>query len=90
MGSSGLYAAAGVSALADVDAATIAVTRLGPVEGSWTSPAAAVTLAVVANTLVKLGLAAGLGRGEFRRRVAASLGIMAAVGAAAGLVELLA
>ncbi len=86
LGSSGIYAAAGVSALADVDAATIAVTRLGPSAGSWASPAAAVALAAVANTLVKLGIAAIMGAGAFRRIVAAALGAMAAAGAAAGAV----
>ncbi len=85
-GGSGIYAAAGVSALADVDAATIAVTRLGPSAGSWASPAAAVALAAVANTLVKLGIAAIMGAGAFRRIVAAALGAMAAAGAAAGTV----
>lgn len=85
-GPSGLFAIAGVSAVADVDAATIAVTRNGPGADLWRSAAAAVALAAVVNTLVKLGVAAGMGGGSFRRLVAGALGGMAAVGAAAALV----
>jgi uncharacterized membrane protein (DUF4010 family) len=82
LGSGGMYAAAALSSVADVDAVTIAFSRLGPGDTAWRAPAAAVSLAVVVNTLVKLGLAAGLGRGAFRRHVAWALGIMAVVGAA--------
>lgn len=85
LGTGGMYAAAALSSVADVDAVTIAFSRLGPGETAWRAPAAAVTLAAVVNTLVKLGLAAGLGRGAFRGHVAWALGIMAAVGAAAGV-----
>lgn len=86
MGSSGIYAAAGISAVADVDAATIAVTRMGAQSGDWRGPAAAVSLAAVVNTIVKLGIAIAVGAGVFRRRVVLALGVMAAVGAAAAIV----
>jgi uncharacterized membrane protein (DUF4010 family) len=85
-GSGGTYVAAGLSAVADVDAVTIAFARSGPGQAGWAMPAAAVSVAAVVNTLVKLGIGVGLGAGRFRRYVAASLGAMAAVGAAAGLV----
>ncbi len=85
-GTGGTYAAAGLSAVADVDAVTVAFARLGPGEQAWRVPAAAVTVAAVVNTLVKLGIAVGLGAGRFRRYVAISLGAVAAAGAAAGLV----
>jgi hypothetical protein len=68
-----------------VDAVTIAFSRLGPVADGWRTPAAAVTVAAVMNTLVKLGLGVGLGAGRFRRQVALALGLMAAAGAAAGV-----
>ena len=85
-GAGGTYVAAGLSALADVDAVTIAFSRLGPGDTAWQMPAAAVTVAAVANTLVKLGLGVGMGAGKFRRYVAASLTAMSVVGAAAGLI----
>jgi uncharacterized membrane protein (DUF4010 family) len=85
-GTGGTYAAAGLSALADVDAVTIAFSRLGPGDTLWRVPAAAVTVAAVANTLVKLGIGVGLGAGRFRRYMALSLGSVAVVGAAAGIV----
>jgi len=84
-GAGGTYAAAGLSAIADVDAVTIAFARLGPGSTAWQVPAAAVTVAAVTNTLVKLGIGVGMGAGQFRKYVAISLGAMAVVGAAAGV-----
>ncbi len=86
LGAGGVYAAASLSAVADVDAVTIAFARLGPGDAAWRVPALAVTVAVVTNTLVKLGLAVGLGAGRFRRYVAASLAVMAVVGVIGGIV----
>jgi uncharacterized membrane protein (DUF4010 family) len=85
-GAGGTYAAAALSAVADVDAVTIAFSRSGPGATAWQVPAAAVAVAAVTNTLVKLGIAVGMGTGRFRRYMAVSLGVMAAVGAAAGVV----
>ncbi len=85
LGTGGTYLAAGLSAIADVNAVTIAFSRLGPGDSAWQMPAVAVTVAAVVNTLVKLGLAVGMSGGRFRQEVAASLGAMAVVGAAAGL-----
>jgi uncharacterized membrane protein (DUF4010 family) len=84
-GAGGMLVAAALSALADVDAVSIALVRLGPVAGGWRDTAAAVTVALVVNTLVKLGIAVVLGRGKFRSYVAVALGIMAAAGVLAGV-----
>ena len=72
--------------VADVDAATIAVTRSGPGADLWRGAAAAVAVAAVVNTLVKLGLALGMGAPAFRKPVTVALGGMAAVGAAAAAI----
>ena len=85
-GAGGTYAAAGLSAVADVDAVTIAFSRLGPGDTLWKMPAAAVTVAAVTNTLVKMVIAVAMGSPRFRRYVAISLGATAVLGAAAGLV----
>ena len=85
-GAGGTYAAAGLSAVADVDAVTIAFSRLGPGDTIWKMPAAAVTVAAVTNTLVKMVIAVAMGSPRFRRYVAISLGATAVLGAAAGLV----
>ncbi len=85
LGAGGTYAAASLSAVADVDAVTVAFARLGPGDYAWRVPAAAVTVAAVTNTLVKLGIGLGMGAGRFRRYMAVSLGVVAAVGAGAGL-----
>jgi uncharacterized membrane protein (DUF4010 family) len=84
-GTGGTYAAAGLSAIADVDAVTIAFSRLGPGDSAWRMPAAAVTVAAVANTLVKMGIALATGNPRLRRYVGVSLAASAAVGTAAGL-----
>jgi uncharacterized membrane protein (DUF4010 family) len=83
-GSAGMYVAAALSAIADVDAVTIAFTRLGATHGGWQAPAAAVTIALVTNTLVKMGIAVAAGSVHFRHYVAAALGVMATLGAVAG------
>jgi len=84
-GDGGTYAASALSAVADVDAVTIAFARIGPLADGWRTPAAAVALAAIVNTVVKLGMGVGLGEGRFRRHVAITLGLMAIAGAAAGI-----
>ena len=86
LGQGGIFAVAAVSAAADVDAVTIAFTQLGARDEMWRTPAAAIALAAVINTLVKLGIAWWRGAGSFRPRVTAALGAMAAAGALAAVV----
>ena len=83
-GDGGTYVASALSGIADVDAVTIAFSRLGPMADDWRTPAAAVTLAAVVNTFVKMGLGIGVGGGRFRRHIAVALGLMALVGGATG------
>jgi uncharacterized membrane protein (DUF4010 family) len=83
-GDGGTYAASALSGVADVDAVTIAFSRLGPMADDWRTPALAVTLAAVVNTLAKMGLGIVVGGGRFRRYVAVAFGLMALVGGAAG------
>lgn len=87
-GAGGMFVAAALSAVADVDAVSIALARLGPGPSGWHDPAAAVTLALVVNTLVKLAIAAVMGTDRFRLYVVAALAVMAAAGAAAGIAVL--
>lgn len=84
-GQAGMYLVAAMSALADVDAVTVAFTRLGVSHGDWRGPAAAITIAIVTNTLVKMGIAMAAGATNFRRHVAVALGVMAILSASAGL-----
>ena len=81
VGHAGVFVVAFFSALADVDAPTIAFARSGVIDGSLRTPATAIGIAAVSNTLVKLGLACVLGAGTFRKRVAIALGAMALAGA---------
>jgi uncharacterized membrane protein (DUF4010 family) len=84
-GARGMFVAAALSALADVDAVSIAFARLGSGASGWRDPAAAVSLALVVNTLVKLAIATVMGGRRFRAYVAIALGVMAALGAATGI-----
>ncbi|MFN0008115.1 MAG: MgtC/SapB family protein [Planctomycetota bacterium] len=85
-GESGTLPIAALSSMVDVDAVSIAFVRGGPGSTDWRSPATAVIVAMVTNTVVKLGIGAAIGRGSFRREVALGLGGMAVAGAAAGAI----
>ena len=77
-GPRGIYVAALFSSIVDVDAITIALTRLGPGLDAWRAIAGAITLGLVMNTLVKLGIAIAAGAPQFARRaVTMALGGMA-------------
>ncbi|MGQ4556686.1 DUF4010 domain-containing protein [Halobellus sp. GM3] len=82
-GTSGVYATAFVSGLADVDAMTITLSRLAA-EGT-VSPSVATTgivIAAIANTLVKAALAMFLGTYRLGRLVALVLGVVVLSGVA--------
>jgi uncharacterized membrane protein (DUF4010 family) len=84
LGTAGSFAAAGISGLLDVDAMTIAFARSAPGAGPWRDAAAAITLGVTANTLVKAAIVAVLARGAFRRWVLAGLVLGAVATAGVG------
>ncbi|CAJ0850527.1 hypothetical protein AMST5_00282 [freshwater sediment metagenome] len=71
-GSAGVYALAALSGLADVDAISLSMARHGVQEIGMAPAAAAVLLAIFSNTIVKVGLAWGIG--------GAAMGIRLAVG----------
>ena len=81
LGDNGLFAAAALSGLADVDAITLSVAEQTQAELLLRETgAAAVTIAVVANSVVKTGIAIYSGGWRFGRLVAAGLGAATAVG----------
>jgi uncharacterized membrane protein (DUF4010 family) len=68
LGDAGLYVAAGIAGLSDVDAITLAMADLARGDAQSLSIAArAIVIAVLANTLVKSAMAASLGSAELRR-----------------------
>ena len=68
LGESGLYFAAGLAGLTDVDAITLAMADLARIDAqNLTIAARAIVIAALANTLVKSTLAAGMGSPELRR-----------------------
>jgi uncharacterized membrane protein (DUF4010 family) len=83
-GAAGVYGSAAVLGLVDMDALTISMARLTATGGAPAEVTAlAVTIGVLANTGVKLGMTLGIGRGRFRSLAAAGLAAMAAALAAA-------
>ena len=79
-GAAGLLASGAVLGLTDVDALTVTMARGATAD--VTIAARAVAVGVLSNTLLKLGLALGLGSAAFRRTCGAGL---AAVALASGL-----
>jgi uncharacterized membrane protein (DUF4010 family) len=81
LGTSGLYATAFFSGLADVDAMTITLSKLAA-DGAMSNQVATtgIVIAAVANTAVKVALAFVLGTRELGKLVAVVLGIVAASG----------
>lgn len=84
LGDAGLYLAAGVAGLTDVDAITLAMADLARTEAQNLDVAArAIVVAALANTLVKSALAAGLGSPELRRLTLPVSGALFGAGALA-------
>jgi len=85
LGDAGLYLAAAVAGLTDVDAITLAMANLAHDDASQLQVAArAIVIAVMANTLTKCSMAIGLGSAELRRitlPIAALLLVVGGVGA---------
>lgn len=81
-GSAGMYAAASLSAIVDVDSVVIALASAGPQSDGWKSAATAASIALIVNTLFKIGLALFLGGAGFRLRVALALALTASAGGA--------
>ena len=64
--------------LTDVDALTASMATQSREGLAVEAAAAAITIGIVSNTALKLGMAVATGRGRFRWQVAAGLGAMAA------------
>jgi uncharacterized membrane protein (DUF4010 family) len=86
LGAKGAYAAAALAGMADVDAITLSLSRLGQGGLGPRVAVVAIFLAGASNTLVKSILAARLGGWAFGRRIAGAFAAILAVGAAAVLV----
>ena len=84
LGEAGLYLAAGIAGMSDVDAITLAMADLARNDAQNLNVAArAIVIAALANTLVKSGLAAGLGSPELRRLTLPISGMLFVAGAIA-------
>ena len=87
LGDQGVWVAAALSGLADVDAITLSLSeqaRAGDVPERVA--AVAITIAVVSNSVTKTGIAIFSGGWKFGRIIAAGLGLATAVGLGLALV----
>jgi uncharacterized membrane protein (DUF4010 family) len=76
-GDSGLIVSAAVLGLTDVDALTISMTKVAAAGGAQSIAATAIAVGIVANCLLKIGLALSLGTPRFRWLTATLLSAMA-------------
>lgn len=72
-GDNGVLPTAALLGLTDMDALTLAMNRLGKNEETLGLAARALAIGILSNTVLKLGIAAVLGRGRFRLRAALGL-----------------
>ena len=77
-GSPGVIASAAALGLTDVDALVLSMTSMGTEPATMQLAAQAITVGILSNTLLKLGLALGFGTAGFRWRTAAGLAALAA------------
>ena len=86
LGDAGLYLAAALAGLTDVDAITLAMANLAHTDASNLQTAArAIIIAVMANTMTKSGMAIGLGSAELRRITLPISALLFATGIAGAL-----
>lgn len=76
-GAGGLLVSGAVLGLTDADALTISMTKVAAADGVTTIAARAIAVGILANCVLKMGLAVALGTPQFRRATAALLGAMA-------------
>jgi len=76
-GDAGLYGSAAVLGLTDVDALTVSMAQRAKGGTSAVVAARALTLGILANTLVKITIALAVGRGGYRIRTGLGLGLLA-------------
>ncbi|MCM2255235.1 MAG: MgtC/SapB family protein [Vicinamibacteria bacterium] len=88
LGNAGLYLAGAIAGLTDVDAIALSMASLAQQDPASVGPAAlTILIALVANTLVKAGMALGLGAAELRRpMLLATVALLLAAAAGAFLI----
>ena len=89
LGANGLYLAAALSGTTDVDAVTLSTAKLARTELAHHVATIAITIAIAANTIVKTGLAIGVGGWVLGKRVVVIGALIVLAGAGGVLVQLL-
>jgi uncharacterized membrane protein (DUF4010 family) len=85
----GSYLAALIAGTTDVDAVTVSLSHLAPAELPLQKASLAIFIAAATNTIVKAGIAVGLGGWSYGWRVLAAFLGMIAAGSAAAVVQIL-
>jgi uncharacterized membrane protein (DUF4010 family) len=79
----GVYFVAGLAGTTDVDAITLSMSQYASSGGDVAVAVRAITVAALANTVVKTGMAVALGSAELRRSILKSTPVILAAGGAA-------
>ncbi|MFN0252344.1 MAG: MgtC/SapB family protein [Kofleriaceae bacterium] len=88
LGSSGLYIASALGGTTDVDAVTLSTAKLATGTLTLDVATVAITIAIAANTIVKTGLAIGVGGWQLGKRMTI-VGVLIILAGAAGLVPVI-
>jgi uncharacterized membrane protein (DUF4010 family) len=88
LGSAGAIVGAAIIGLVDVDAITVSLAKLAPQSLSYRDAANAILLAVVTDTISKIGIGVAIGRGRFALDIAIMAIISFAVGGAVYAINL--
>ncbi len=84
LGTAGLYLAAGLAGLTDVDAIALSMSQLAAADPASADPAArAIVIAVAANTLFKAGMVVVLGAPPLRNLILGAAALLLAIGGVA-------
>jgi len=83
IGEAGLLASGFVLGLTDVDALTLSMARSASAGTTVGAASRAITIGIVANSIMKAGIAVAIGSPRFKWQAGAALAAMAAAGAAA-------
>ncbi|MGB5361792.1 MAG: DUF4010 domain-containing protein, partial [Aureibaculum sp.] len=75
-GSKGIYLSSAISALTDIDAIAISVSKLGGTSINYLTAQNAILLATLANTIVKIGIALYAGSNNLKKYVLIGYGLI--------------
>jgi uncharacterized membrane protein (DUF4010 family) len=75
-GDKGIYISSAISALTDIDAITISMSKLGGISINYLTAQNAILLATLTNTIIKIGLSLWFGSKQLKKYVLVGYGVI--------------